>query len=72
MHGESALFIARTFYKTTAVVKYAGGATGLPGTLLMPSTVSSLGYERCRWPAVCCPVSQSPVCISSAGMPEKQ
>ena len=34
MHGESALFIARTFYKTTAVVKYAGGANGLPGVLL--------------------------------------
>ena len=31
VHGESALFIARTFYKTTAVVKYAGGANGLPG-----------------------------------------
>lgn len=32
MHGENALFIARTFYKTTAVVKYAGGqASGLPG-----------------------------------------
>ena len=32
VHGDNALFIARTFYKTTAVVKYAGGqANGLPG-----------------------------------------
>ena len=32
VHGDNALFIARTFYKTTTVVKYAGGqAGGLPG-----------------------------------------
>lgn len=39
MHGENALFVARTFYKTTAVVKYAGGqANGLPG---MPQALNS-------------------------------
>ena len=32
MHGEDALFIAKTFYKTLAVVKYIGGQqNGLPG-----------------------------------------
>lgn len=32
VHGETAIFIAREFYKTTAVVKYLCGppATGLP------------------------------------------
>lgn len=32
VHGASALFIARQYYKTTAVIKYYGSAeTGLPG-----------------------------------------
>lgn len=28
VHGDNALFIARTFYRTTAVVKYLGGGGG--------------------------------------------
>ena len=32
MHGENALFVAKTFYKTLAVVKYIGGKNGLPGS----------------------------------------
>ncbi len=32
VHGESALFIARQYYRTTAVIKYFGSVdTGLPG-----------------------------------------
>jgi hypothetical protein len=32
VHGENALFIATTFYKTLAVVKHIGGSeNGLPG-----------------------------------------
>lgn len=32
VHGASALFIARQYYKTTAVIKYYGSPeTGLPG-----------------------------------------
>ncbi|KAK9813003.1 hypothetical protein WJX72_007194 [[Myrmecia] bisecta] len=35
VHGENALFIARQFYKTTAVVKYIGDpSNGLPGVTL--------------------------------------
>lgn len=36
VHGDNALFIARTFYKTTAVVKYLGGSgdAGLAGVTL--------------------------------------
>jgi hypothetical protein len=30
-HGENALFVARTFYRTTAVVKYLGGGAGSGG-----------------------------------------
>ena len=38
MHGESALFIARQYYRTTAVIKYFGSVdTGLPGAMLPPS-----------------------------------
>ena len=34
VHGEDAVFIARQFYKTTAVVKYLGQQdSGLPGML---------------------------------------
>ena len=31
VHGENAIYIAKTFYKTLAVVKYIGGSNGLPG-----------------------------------------
>ena len=32
VHGDSALFIARQYYRTTAVIKYFGSVdTGLPG-----------------------------------------
>lgn len=33
VHGENAIYIAKTFYKTLAVVKYIGGSNGLPGEL---------------------------------------
>ena len=36
VHGDNAIFIAKTFYKTLAVVKYLGGKeNGLPGTSLL-------------------------------------
>ena len=35
VHGDSALFIARQYYRTTAVIKYFGSVdTGLPGAPL--------------------------------------
>ncbi len=41
MHGDNALYVARTFYRTTAVVKYLGGGSsgggggqGLPSVTL--------------------------------------
>ena len=38
VHGESALFVAQQYYRTTAVIKYFGSAdTGLPGAVLAPS-----------------------------------
>ena len=38
-HGENALFVARTFYKSLAVVKYIGGSfKGLAGPLLSHPT----------------------------------
>lgn len=43
-HGEDALYIAKAFYKTTAVVKYMSGQEkGLPGELrLLVSFLSAL------------------------------
>ncbi len=35
MHGDSALYVARTYYKTTAVIKHLGGAaSGVPSVTL--------------------------------------
>jgi hypothetical protein len=38
VHGENAVFVAREYYKTTAVVKYICGppATGLPSEPVLP------------------------------------
>lgn len=40
MHGDAALFIARDFYRTLAVVKYLGGPppTGTPGGATTPKS----------------------------------
>ena len=45
MHGENATYIAKTFYKTLAVVKYIGGSNGLPGEL---HTLCPLSPKRCQ------------------------
>jgi len=43
VHGENALFVARTFYRTTAVVKHLGGSGGSAG---LPSvTLNRALYE---------------------------
>ena len=45
VHGESALFIARQYYRTTAVIKYFGSVdTGLPG-LVLRLTSTHLGHR---------------------------
>lgn len=40
MHGDAALFIARDFYRTLAVVKYLGGPppTGTPASAAKPGS----------------------------------
>lgn len=46
-HGENALFMARTFYKSLAVVKYIGGSSkGLAGPPPLPCMPPS--SLRCR------------------------
>lgn len=46
VHGEDALFIARQFYKTTAVVKYLGKQdSGLPGVTLNRSLYETVLRE---------------------------
>ncbi len=53
VHGESALLVAREYYKTTAVVKYIGGppATGLMSApLLLPSFLPP--GRSCRWKSI--------------------
>ncbi len=48
MHGENALFVARNFYRTTAVVKYLGpaGSGGLPSVAFNRSLFDQVGYSR--------------------------
>jgi hypothetical protein len=55
VHGDDATFIARTFYKTTTVVKYLGAAAAvaLPSVIVVPAVCAASCSAVCRPYASC-------------------